>query len=147
MNNNTLSPAGFLRRLAALIYDMLVLACIWFFATGLMVLINKGESLPAHHPLLTAYLLLVTFTFLAWCWIHGGQTLGMKAWKIRVQGINGEPLTWKTALIRYLVALVSLASLGLGFVWILFDGSKRSWYDRASGTCVVRSCQGNQGSR
>lgn len=131
-------PAGFLRRLAALFYDGLILACIWFLATGLLVLLNGGQALPtALHPLLTLYLLLVSFIFLAWCWMKGGQTLGMKAWKIRVQGMNGEPLNWKTALIRYLMALVSLASLGLGFGWILFDRQKRAWHDRASGTCVV----------
>lgn len=132
------SPAGLLRRLAALFYDTLVLACVLFVSTLIVVMLNGGQAFTPHDPVLSSILLLTSFVFTGWFWTHGGQTLGMKAWRIKVQGKNGETLTWKTSAIRYSIALVSLSCLGLGYFWILFDGQRRSWHDRVSGTCVVR---------
>ena len=50
---------------------------------------------------------------------------------------SGGPLTVRLALIRYVVGLVSVVALGLGFLWILIDPEKLAWHDRAAGTRVV----------
>ncbi|MEY4195077.1 MAG: hypothetical protein RLZZ226_1445 [Pseudomonadota bacterium] len=133
-----LVAAGLLRRLAALVYDSLILAGISFFATLAAVGLNGGKAFAPQDPWLLLELVTVSFVFLGWCWIHGGQTPGMRAWNIRVSTTDGLPLTWQQALIRYLVASLSLACLGAGYLWMLVDAEKRTWHDRAARTTVIR---------
>lgn len=128
-------PASFTRRLAALAYDGLLLVAVWFAATFLALLLRGGQAFSPHNPVFSAYLILVGFGFLGWFWTHGGQTLGMQTWNIRLVGGDLDSrITWRCAWIRYMVAWVSLALLGLGFFWILLDPERRSWHDLASGT-------------
>jgi uncharacterized RDD family membrane protein YckC len=128
---------GLFRRLAALLYDALLLAAVLFAATLILLPLHGGEAFRPHDLLFSAYLLGIGFMFFGWFWIHGGQTLGMRAWKIRLQAADGEPISWKQAAIRYAAAAVSLGLFGLGYLWILFDPQRRSWHDLMSGTRVV----------
>jgi uncharacterized RDD family membrane protein YckC len=64
----------------------------------------------------------------------GGQTLGMRTWRIKLVRNDGGPITWTIALKRYAYAVVSLVCLGLGFLWVLYDRDKLAWHDRWSGT-------------
>ncbi len=75
--------------------------------------------------------------FHLWFWTHGGQTLGMRAWRLRLVSDDGDKVTLRQALVRYAVAILSWLVLGLGFLWILFDGKKRAWHDIASRTRLV----------
>ncbi len=134
-----LPNASLLRRLAAMFYDTLLLLGIWFLA-GLLALPFQGNetSQADGYPLgYLLYLLAVTFLFFHWFWTHGGQTLGMVSWRIRVQRMDGTPLTLRQTLLRFIAAAVSLAAGGLGFLWILFDKDHMAWHDRWSGTHVV----------
>jgi len=133
----TSPPAGLLVRLLALCYDGLVIAGVCFFATLIAVWLNGGRAFAANDPILSLYLLIVCFVFVGWCWTHGGQTPGMRAWKIRVMADDGLPLNWKQALVRYLAGLFSLGLIGCGYFWMLIDAEKCTWHDRASGTRVV----------
>lgn len=125
-----------LRRLAALVYDTLLLAAFWMAATGLWVA-ARGDAVPAGHPLFRLYLLAVTFAFLGGFWVHAGRTLGMQAWRLRLVAADGGPVTWATALARFLAAGLSLLLLGGGFVWALIDPEGRTLHDRLSATKVV----------
>jgi uncharacterized RDD family membrane protein YckC len=131
-------PAGLFRRLGALVYDALLLCGIGFAATLAVLPFQGGEAFRPHDPLFSIYLIFVGFLFFGWFWTHGGQTLGMRAWKIRIRTLDDTPLPWPRALIRYLVALLSLALFGLGFLWVLIDSGQRAWHDRAAGTWMVR---------
>ncbi len=82
-------------------------------------------------------LLAGAFLFFAFFWMRGGMTLGMQAWRLRVQTRDGHSITLTQSLVRYLVAWLSLAAFGLGYLWVLFDAERRSWADIASGTRVV----------
>jgi uncharacterized RDD family membrane protein YckC len=130
-------PAGLARRLAALFYDGLLLMAVFFVATVPVLFITGGEGVPAGDPLFRAYLFLVCFLYFAIPWLRGGQTLGMKTWRIRVERADGAPLRPPDALMRFVVSLASAAVLGLGFLWILLDPERRAWHDRAAGTRVV----------
>jgi uncharacterized RDD family membrane protein YckC len=132
-------PAGLLRRLAALAYDALLLIGVLFAATAVLLPFHRGEAFAPNHALYTGYLLLVSFGFYGWFWTHGGQTLGMRAWKIRLRAADGGPVRWRQAALRAVFAAVSLGLFGLGYAWILFDPRKRAWHDLASGTRVVLS--------
>lgn len=132
------TQAGLLRRLAGLIYDLLLLVGILFIATAVVLPLNAGEALRPSQWLYSAYLLAVTFFFFGWFWTHGGQTLGMKAWDLRVCTVEGRALTWRRAALRMLAACLSLGSFGVGYLWALVDPEHQSWHDRLSGTRVVR---------
>ena len=49
-------------------------------------------------------------------WTRGGQTIGMRAWRLRVVGADGLPVAWPRALLRFVIAAVSLAAFGIGFL-------------------------------
>lgn len=133
---NPLSP-GFLVRIAAIFYDLLLLIAILMAATALLLPFNSGEAAtPAQLNIYRLYLLAVSFVYYGWFWTHGGQTLGLKTWKIRVLTLDRQTLTWKQAALRFIAAAFSWTILGFGVFWILFDKNKFSWYDRLSKTAV-----------
>ena len=70
--------------------------------------------------------------------MHGGQTLGMRAWRLQLRNLRPGPISWWQVLLRFLVALPSGLLLGLGYLWILVDRKHLSWHDRYSETCIVQ---------
>jgi uncharacterized RDD family membrane protein YckC len=126
------------RRLAAILYDTLLLLAVLFIASALWLVPTGGEAPPpGQDPLRTLYLLLVSFAFFAWFWSHGGQTLGMRAWRIRLQNRRGGPVSLWQIMLRFLVAILSWLAFGLGFLWSLIDKEKLTWHDRYSMTELV----------
>jgi uncharacterized RDD family membrane protein YckC len=130
-------PAGLFRRVMAMSYDLLLLFALLLFATALALLVTRG-ALDYHHPLFRTYLFFICFMFYAWFWTHGGQTLGMRAWRLRVQRLDGRPITLWQALLRFLSAIPSWAVFGLGYVWLLVDKNHMAVHDRISESVIVR---------
>ena len=95
------------RRLLSMVYDSLLLAAVIFIAYALFMPVAKSAGIEAGHPITSIYLLGVIFLFNAWFWTHGGQTLGMKTWRIKVVCENDQAISWGQALLRYLCALPS----------------------------------------
>lgn len=130
-------PAGLFRRVAAGLYDSLLVIALFVIPTAIVLAIRGGEPIPPGNGLLQLLLLATAGLFFVWFWTHGGQTLGMRAWRLRVEQLSGEPVTLRAAAIRFFVGIVSLGALGLGVMWILVDRDKRAWHDLAAGTRVV----------
>lgn len=128
-----LPAASLLRCFTAMFYDSLLLFSVLFFAAALAYPLTHGQVSLAFR----IYLLIVCFLYFAWPWLHGGQTLGMKAWRIQLQSINGKPITWYQALLRFLMAIISIIIFGIGFFWMVIDKQKRTWHDWISGTRIV----------
>jgi uncharacterized RDD family membrane protein YckC len=130
---------GILRRVAAIFYDSLLVAAVLAIASILPLLANGGEPIaaPPARLLFQLYLLLVWFLYFGWHWTHGGQTLGMRAWRLKLLGEDGLPLAWHAALKRFLAAFIALLPLGIGLLWGLLDPHRRAWHDRLSGTRLV----------
>ena len=126
------------RRLAAILYDSFLLLAVLFIATALLLPLTGGVAIESGNPFYIAYLLIICYFFFAWFWCHGGQTLGMRAWKIKLQAHSGESVSWLRATLRFLIALLSWAALGLGFIWQLFDRQGWTWHDRWSNTMLIR---------
>lgn len=129
-----------LRRLAALFYDGVLLFGILLLAAGLAIVpymsLVEGDF-PNHAWWFRTWLILVIVAFFAYFWTHGGQTLGMRAWRLRlVRADGGEPLL-RDALMRLIFALVALAPAGLGLWWMLIDSEGLAWHDRWSRTRLV----------
>lgn len=125
---------SFLRRLAAIVYDSFLLVALWFLATALLLPLNGGQAFHSGQFFYPIYLLCVSFVFYGWFWTHGGQTLGLKAWKIKVLTFERQPLSWRQAVLRFVTAILSWAVLGLGFAWVLWDKKGRTWHDYLSKT-------------
>jgi len=135
-------PAGLLRRLAALLYDILLLFGLWTLVSALMLLVSGGWLAEPARPAwlvsaLRMLLALTTLGFFVWFWTHGGQTLGMRAWRLRLVGQDGAAVTPRQALIRVAAACLALAPAGLGLWWVLIDPEHRAWHDRWSGTRLI----------
>jgi uncharacterized RDD family membrane protein YckC len=129
-------PAGPLRRLLAMFYDSLLLISALLVATALVMTFTHG-TLSYHNPYYRTLLFLICFSFHSWFWLHGGQTLGMRAWRLRVQNRHGGPISIWQALLRFMVAIPALALGGLGFLWMLVDRDRMTLYDRVSESVMV----------
>lgn len=130
-------PAGLLRRLLAMFYDSLLLLSVLFVATAIVLLVTRG-TLDYQNPFFRSYLFVLCFLFYAWFWMHGGQTLGMRTWRLRVQRLDGGPISLWQALLRFLCAIPCWALLGLGYLWMLVDRDRMAVHDRISETRIVR---------
>jgi len=137
MTSDTPSP-GLLRRLGAMAYDALLLLALLMLLSYPYVWLTGGVR-PGLlvKTLYQLYLLAIGFFFYAGFWTHGGQTLGMRAWRLKVVRNGGGTVGWALAMKRFGLAWISLLCLGLGFLWILFDRDKLAWHDRWSGTRVI----------
>lgn len=127
-------PASIGRRLAATLYDGLLLLALWMSAVLLEVLVTDALGLGRSPALTRALLLSIAAFFFAWCWTHGGQTLGGRAWRLRVERLDGQPLNAATALLRFVAAI---SWLPLGVIWALAQHDRRALHDLISGTRVV----------
>ncbi|KAF3977947.1 MAG: RDD family protein [Methylococcales symbiont of Iophon sp. n. MRB-2018] len=127
---------SFLRHLAIIVYDSFLLLASLFLATTIILPFNQGEAFTSSQFFFPLYLLAISFLFYGWFWTHGGQTLGMRAWKTTVLTINRDPISWKQALIRFLMAQVSWLSFGLGFLSRFIDKNQYTWHDHVSKTTL-----------
>jgi uncharacterized RDD family membrane protein YckC len=119
-------------------YDTLVLAALWMAATAPLLVLTGGEAISGVLVwLFRLYLLVIAATFFGWFWTHGGQTLGMRAWRAKLETRDGLPVNWRRAGLRFLAVLLSIACGGLGYLWALADRDRLTWHDRLSATRVV----------
>ena len=130
-------PASLARRLAALVYDALALCGLLFCFTLAVVAARGGKAVPAGTLWFTAGLVATTFVFFGWFWTHGGQTLGMRAWHLRLVRADASPLTWGDAARRFAASVPSIGALGIGLWSSHWDAERRAWHDRLSGTRVT----------
>ena len=159
--------AGALRRLAAGLYDALLLLAVFVVLTLLLLALNGGAAITraAVGRWEYGYVALLLGSVAAYhgsAWTRSGETLGMKAWRIRVEGDDGARLRWRAVLVRlacaaplYLVALGGvlafmarrtgwplLAACCLppvaSYTWLIATG-RGTLHDRLSRTRVVRT--------
>ena len=126
-------------RLLALLYDLFPAAGLWFVVAGVFVALH-GDAVTGGVLGLVEFAVLwsVTGAYAVASWRRGGQTLGMRPWRLHVTGVDGEPPAVRALLVRYLVGNLSLLLAGLGFWWAWVDRDGLTWHDRASGTRMIR---------
>jgi uncharacterized RDD family membrane protein YckC len=71
--------------------------------------------------------------------MRGGQTLGMRAWRVRLARMDGNAVSMRDCALRYVGALLSWGACGLGFIWLAVGPHHASWQDLLSGTRVYRA--------
>lgn len=129
--------AGVMRRLAAGAYDALLLGALWMVATFAIVMFRGGEPVPAGDPAYRLLLLTLAALYFGVSWVRGGQTLGMRAWRLRVERASGEPVDPRTGAVRLFAGALTLATCGLGLAWLWIDRDELTWHDRLAGTRVL----------
>jgi len=135
-------------RLLALFYDFWPVLALW-------MLVSAGFTVAFYAAGHDSHQNIAPFSALQWglwacCWIvaglyatvswrHGGQTLGMRPWRLHLQGIDGTSPGWGALWRRYAMGSVSLLAGGLGFWWAWVDRDRLTWHDRFSGTRLRRA--------
>lgn len=133
-------PAGLIRRLGAMLYDFMIIVAVWMLlGFARLPFLPEGVDAMNDHagPGFQSALFLVTFGFFTFFWRRTGQTIGMLAWRIRIQNSDGSPISLTQSLMRFLSGAFSLICLGLGHFWMLFSASKKTWPDSFSESEVV----------
>ena len=149
----TNSTPKFRRRLLSLIYEFFLILAVLMIAGVVFHLIIRDIEAAYFMPLFQFYLLIVMGSYFVGFWTHGGQTLAMQTWKMKVVTAEGNKLEMRQAIVRYLLAvsivlLFSVAGVLLlgvvgvlffcvGFMWALFDRDRQFLHDRLSGTRIV----------
>ncbi len=130
-----------------MLYDLFAVFPLWLLTAIPFVMLDVAISGDVRHnigPLTAMQWLLwlccwvVTGLYVTISWRRGGQTLGMRAWRLRLVGRDDTPMATGTLWKRYAVGTLSLLAAGLGFWWAWFDRDRLSLHDRASGTRLVR---------
>jgi uncharacterized RDD family membrane protein YckC len=142
MSEQIVQSAGVLRRLGAMLYDTLIVVALAGLMTASLLPLTGGEAILAERVgtfelVYQALLVLLVVAFFGLFWTHRGQTVGMLAWRLKVEREDGGALRWPDVLLRLAGASVSLAALGLGYFWIWIDRDGRAWHDRWSRTRVI----------
>ena len=154
-------PATPWRCLFASLYDALVLLAVCFLAMAIVTpLFDRTNT--THQILAGIYLLVIIGIFYLWFWTHGGQTVGMRAWRLKLQTTDGKAINLAQGLFRIITAIPPWLGFGLFallaserkvedlsvalqliqpyaiwlslfcLLWILFDNRPKSWRNRLS---------------
>jgi len=129
-------------RLLALLYDLFPVAGLWFVVAAVFVAVN-GDAVTGGTLGMVEFtaLWLVTGGYAVASWRRGGQTLGMRPWRLRVVDKDGGAASVRALVVRYVVGQLSLLLAGLGFWWAWIDRDGLAWHDRASGTRMRREAR------
>ncbi len=135
--------AGFGRRFAALLYDSLLLAALLMIFTAASIAFTTGHRAVSRAAGFGFYAyrageLAVIGGYYIANWLRSGQTLGMRAWRLRTVDADGRPITAAQALRRYLWGFLAWPPAALGVLWLYVDRDRLAIHDRLSGTRVVR---------
>ncbi|MGV6851065.1 MAG: RDD family protein [bacterium] len=127
----------FFRQFGALIYDLFILIAVLAFATLPVTMLSSDDYVHSGTIWFQAYLTCIMFFFYGWFWTHGGQTIGMRAWRIRLVSDNTlQDPNWAQALRRFVIAPFAWLIFGIGSLW-QFLPINRSWQDMASDTHII----------
>jgi uncharacterized RDD family membrane protein YckC len=125
------------RRLASILYDFLLVVAILIIMSIPFFSFDLQEN-NLLKVTIQIYYYLITQYFFVWFWVHNQGTLGMKTWKIKIICNNNNRLSYKQAIIRFNVAIISLLFFGLGFIISLFRKDKKCFHDIISKTALVK---------
>lgn len=92
------------RRLAAFVYEGVLLFGVWMAVTGIYSVATGMRHALQGRVGLMALLVAAMGLYFIWFWSHGGQTVAMKAWHVRLVDVHAGPVRPLRALARYLLA-------------------------------------------
>jgi uncharacterized RDD family membrane protein YckC len=133
----TQTTAGMTRRLASMLYEGLVVFAVLLIGFLLPQIVLNAFGLVLAPRLLWLHVLGLLMFYFVWFWLHGGQTLPMKTWKLVLVSDDGSRLRPLQAVLRYLAAWPSILVGGIGILWALVDRDHQFLHDRIAGTRIA----------
>lgn len=131
--------AGLRRRLAALVYEALLLLgvlALLFLIPQLIYSMVFERAAAGWFSWLHIAVALGAYFLYYWC--RSGQTLAMQTWRLRlVTADEGKPVPWRRGLLRYALAWPSVWLFGAGLWWALIDRDRQFAHDRLAGTAII----------
>jgi uncharacterized RDD family membrane protein YckC len=164
MSDSLTQSASLWRRLAAMVYDGLLIFAVLVVVGASTLPLTSGLGVSRDNIFFKFYVFGALFLFLGWFWTHGGQTLGMRAWKIKLVRADGTPVTWQLAFFYYLVSLPMWVFLifaiarnagmlqatgffgglahwvlySLALIWFVIDHLPNNWRQKVAGLRMVQ---------
>lgn len=123
------------KHLTALLYDIFPILAIWLVTSLFLLLVRGGTEIDPGTPWLTALLIAEVWLYFAYSWKKGGQTLGMRAWKIQIA--NFQELSWVQVSLRFMAGVISALLLGIGLWARIWSARQQTWMDLACGQPVI----------
>ncbi|WPL17207.1 RDD family protein [Thiorhodovibrio winogradskyi] len=138
------------RRILSALYDLMLVAGVLVLGSTLVTLPYQGlfgGDLTRGVPrlLFQAYLLGLCVLYYLYFWSAGRQSLGMRAWRLQLVRLDGQPLGWQDALRRLGLTVLCMAPAGLGLWWAWFNRDRLGLHDQLSGTRLVMLAKPNKG--
>ena len=121
-----------------MVYESLLVIAVVFVASFVVLPIVGDLASPWQKHVFQIFLLVVVFAYFAAFWLRSGQTLAMKTWRVRLVRTDGQTITLKLALYRFMLALLGLLAAGLGYAWAWVDRDRQFLHDRLLGTRLIR---------
>lgn len=106
-----------------MLYESMLMFAVLFISSLLFAAVLEQRHALYLRPILQAWLFLLMGAYFVWFWTHGGQTLAMKTWRIRLETHIGEKVTAQRALLRYLLTWLWIVP-GLAIAWAV---SAKNW--------------------
>ena len=130
-------PVSIWRRIASIIYDALLVLAILIVMSIPFFSFNVEENNLLKITMQVYFYFIIQY-FFVWFWVNNGGTLGMKTWKIKISCDNDERISYKKAIIRFNIAIISILFFGLGFLISLFRKDKKCLHDIISKTSLSK---------
>lgn len=147
-----------------MVYDGLLMFAVLIVIGATTLPFTMGLGISHDNIFLRIYIFGAVFFYLGWFWTHGGQTLGMRAWKIRLVHHDGRPVVWHLAFFYYLVSLPMWGFMlfaivvnggiihtpamftglphwmlyGLALLWFTIDHLPNNWREKVSGLRMIQ---------
>ncbi|MEY3183004.1 MAG: hypothetical protein RLZ35_989 [Pseudomonadota bacterium] len=133
-----------LKRFFALCYDLFLLICVWLIVSTVLVIFLKGNAIPPNSLWYQCLLLAIAQVFFIGFWCFGrGQTVGLKAWGLRLavdsstqHSVFPPTIPLKKAFIYFWLGALSLVLMGAGWCFMRGNTQQRSWAERICGLKV-----------
>jgi uncharacterized RDD family membrane protein YckC len=129
-----MTDATLSRRFGAIIYDSMLVLALMILGTLPFVAVRGGQPVDPGNVPHQLTMIAIAYLFFTGFWSRYGRTLGMQAWRLKIETSAGSKPGFGQASLRFFAAIVSWLPLGLGFWWQLWDRDGFAWHDRWSGT-------------
>lgn len=126
------------RRIASMAYEsLLLLGVLSVFFLLPHVILGIGFSIALPGWMLIIHVFILLGCYFVWYWQHGGQTLAMQTWKIKISTPSGAKPSLAQLILRYALSWPGLVFLGVGIFWALIDPDRQFLHDRLAGTRLI----------
>ena len=136
-----MSKTSIWKHLAAFLYDLFPILGIFLITSLIVMLIKKGTIVDRHTLWFDTLILIEFVLYYTYSWKVGGQTLGMRAWKIKIvpKNVNQTNLSWSQSFARLIAGILSTILFGSGLFWKLVSKNKLSWMDVLSQSKTINT--------